>query len=145
MSGTYMVTVTNIAGCTATASKSVTVNTSPTPVINGITSLCSGGSIFLIASGGNSYAWSGPDGYAINGHSIVRSGATTIMSGTYTVTVNDSNGCSGVTSVEVTVHQTPIASITGSTVVCVGSTITLTATGGGTYAWSGPGGFKLIR
>ncbi|QQS30900.1 MAG: hypothetical protein IPM47_08250 [Sphingobacteriales bacterium] len=142
MSGLYVVTVTNTAGCTATASKSVTVNSSPSPTILGNTSLCSGSSIFLVSSGGNSYLWSGPDGFTSTGHSIVRSGATTLMSGIYTVTVNDTNGCTGATSIEVTVHQTPATVITGSTVVCVGNTITLNATGGGvSYQWSGPGGY----
>ncbi|HNY03694.1 MAG TPA: hypothetical protein PKG48_13940, partial [Bacteroidales bacterium] len=47
--GSYTVTVTNSAGCTATANRSVTVNTLPTAVItaDGPTTFCLGGSVTL--------------------------------------------------------------------------------------------------
>ncbi|QQS29323.1 MAG: T9SS type A sorting domain-containing protein [Sphingobacteriales bacterium] len=62
-----------------------------------------GGTISLLASGGNSYNWSGPGGYTRIGNSVLRTGATTAMSGTYTVTVTGSGGCKATASVVVTV------------------------------------------
>ena len=60
--GTYTVTVTDWQGgpCTATASKTVTVNPSLNPTItaNGPTTFCIGGSVTLTASPAQIYQWS---------------------------------------------------------------------------------------
>ncbi|OWY19726.1 hypothetical protein C7N43_26110, partial [Sphingobacteriales bacterium UPWRP_1] len=56
----------------------------------------------------------------------------------YTVTVTDNNGCTATASTTPTINSLPVAAITGVTSYC-GTTTTpsdLTATGGGTYAWS---------
>ncbi|HRK27875.1 MAG TPA: HYR domain-containing protein [Chitinophagales bacterium] len=139
--GVYTVTVTSTQGCSASASKTVAVNSNPEPLITGATGVCAGGTISLFASGGNTYTWSGPNGYSTTGFTVHRTGATVAMSGTYTVTVSNANGCTGVTSVDVTVHPLPVAAISGNSAFCVGSTISLMASGGISYAWSGPGGF----
>ena len=60
--------------------------------------------------------------------------------GCYTVTVIDSNGCTTIASACVTNTGSLTAAITGNTTVCVGSTTTLTATGGSSYQWSGSAG-----
>ncbi|MDP4761501.1 MAG: Ig-like domain-containing protein, partial [Crocinitomicaceae bacterium] len=128
---TITYTVTNGNGCTAAATASVTVNTAATATITagGATTFCSGGSVVLTASTGSSYAWSnGAQTQAI----------TVTAGGSYYVTVTNASGCSSTsTATVVTVNQTPIAAIssTGST-SCLGSTVTLTATGGISYAWS---------
>ncbi|HRI27330.1 MAG TPA: T9SS type A sorting domain-containing protein [Chitinophagales bacterium] len=107
----------------------------------GSTNVCVGGTIGLTATGGNTYQWSGPNGYTNTGASITRNGATTAMSGTYTVTITH-NECSVVRSINVMVHPTPSATISGATSVCNGGTISLSAPAGAvSYAWSGPGGF----
>lgn len=109
--------------------------------LSGTVDVCVGGVIYLVATGGNTYQWSGPGGYTNTGGSITRSGAMTVMSGTYTVTITN-NECSVVRSIDVTVHLKPVATITGVTPVCSGGTISLSAPAGAiSYAWSGPGGF----
>ncbi len=109
--------------------------------LNGTTDVCIGGVIGLVATGGNQYQWSGPNGYTNVGNSISRSAANTTMSGTYYVTITN-NECSVVLSIEVTVHPKPTATLSGATSVCSGGTIMLTApSGAATYQWSGPGGF----
>jgi len=136
--GEAVITVTgsNANGCTATASTTVpiTANNVPTPVVDasGPTSFCEGGSVYLTAPSGSnySYRWS--------------TGATTQLirvdvSGSYSVTVTDGASTCGSTSapVVVTVHPpaaTPI--ITGTTVFCAGSSTTLTASVGSSYALS---------
>ncbi len=144
MSGTYTVTVTNAGGCTAFASKVVTVNTLPTVSISGTTNVCVGAVVSLMASGGSSYAWSGP-GFSATTATINRPNANISMSGTYTVTVTSSSGCKSTASIVVTVNPKPTAAITGNSSVCTGSTLTLTASGGVSYAWSGPLGFSDVN
>jgi predicted transcriptional regulator len=55
---------------------------------------------------------------------------------TYTVTVTDENGCSSSKEVTVTVHPLPTAVIIGDTEICIGSSTSLTASGGTSYVWS---------
>ncbi|MCC7224746.1 MAG: hypothetical protein IT273_13535, partial [Chitinophagales bacterium] len=126
-SGTYTVTVTN-NGCTATASQVVTVNSATASIIpSGPTTFCTGGSVVLVANGGGSYAWSTGE---------ATQSITASATGTYTVTVTN-NGCTATASQVVTVNSAT-ASITpsGPTTVCAPATVDLTASGGGTYAWS---------
>jgi uncharacterized repeat protein (TIGR01451 family) len=132
--GAYSVTVTDAAGCSATsATTNVTVNPVPTATItpSGPTTFCSGGSVTLTAPGGMAgYLWS--------------NGATTpsivvTSSGSYTVTVTNASGCSDTSApANVTVDPTPSASITpdGPTTFCSGGSVTLSASGGGSYLWS---------
>jgi len=140
MSGIYTVTATNADGCTQTASRLVTVSAT-TPTLSGNTQICTGNTISLTAFGGNSYAWSGP-GFSAAGSSIVRYNATVAMSGTYTVTVSGAASCTGTASVQVTVHPQPSATLSGTSSVCSGGTMTINAPAGGiSYLWSGPNGF----
>ena len=109
--------------------------------LNGNTNVCAGGVIGLIATGGNQYQWSGPNGYSATGGSITRTNATVAMSGAYTVTITN-NECSTVLSITVTVHPIPNAAITGATSVCSGGTIGFSVPAGAVgYAWTGPAGF----
>ena len=128
-SGTYTVTVTNTHGCTATATHDVTVHDLPHASISGDNEICSGESTTLTASGGSSYKWNtwlGSTGSSISVSS----------SGTYKVTVTDSHGCTATASHDVTVHSLPDADISGDDEACEGESITLTASGGGSYWWS---------
>lgn len=126
----YMIT--NAAGCSNTVTKVVTVNALPTVAVaaNGPLTFCQGGSVTLTASGGTSYAW--------DNSTITTPARTITTSGTYTVTVTNANGCFATSApVVVNVLALPNAAIasTGST-ICLGNTVTLTASGGVSYAWS---------
>ena len=121
----YTVTAHDTNGCSATASASVTVNPVPQGNISGYTTLCSGQSTTLTASGANSYHWN--------------TGATAPVitvntSGDYTCTFTNSYGCTATQTVTVNVFSEPI--ITGNTALCDGGSTTLTATGGDSYQWS---------
>jgi len=130
-SGTYSVTVSAGASCTATSSATVTVNSLPTVTISasGPTTFCTGGSVTLTASSGTGYLWS-------NGSTSSSISAT--QAGTYEVTVTSANGCSNSASQVVNIVSTPSATITpsGSTSICPGSSVTLSAPSGYTYSWS---------
>jgi gliding motility-associated-like protein len=136
--GTYTVTVTGSNGCTATAVQNITQNISAPNVTIAPPSTtiltCTATNINLIASGG-SYSWS-------NGTTVVGTSSILAVSapGTYTVTVTGGNGCTGTASQTITQNVTaPVAainSLTTTILTCTTPTITMTATGGGTYSWS---------
>ena len=131
-SGSYALTVTDANGCTATsAAIPVTVNVLPvvTATANGATTFCAGGSVTLTATGANTYVWS-------NGSTAPS--ITVNTSGNYDVTGTTLEGCSTTSnSIAVVVNALPTASIsTSGSTACLGTTVTLTAAGGSTYAWS---------
>lgn len=143
MAGVYTVTVTNANGCTATSSKTVVVNALPTATATASPNpVCSGSTLILSATGGVSYAWSGPGGFSATGANTQRYNIQPSQAGVYTVTVTNAGGCSSTASVTVAVNQTPNGTVTATpSTVCVGNSLQLGATGGGTYSWSGPFGF----
>ncbi len=129
-SGTFTVTVTDLNGCSGTASVSTTVNPLPTPVISGVTSICQNATTTFDAGAGYaSYQWSN----SASGQTI-----STGTAGTYSVTVTDANGCTGSASINLTVNPLPTPSISGNTVFCLGNSSTLNAGSGYTsYLWNG--------
>jgi hypothetical protein len=71
----------------------ITIHPNPIPVISGNAALCAGGSLTLSSSSASSYSWT-PNGQTT-------SSITVNSTGTYGVTVTDSNGCTGSASVVV--------------------------------------------
>jgi|GEM_PF-1854807 len=137
---TYTVTGTS-AGCSATASTTVTVNAAPSvSIASSSTTICSGASVSLTASGANSYSWSGPSGYTATGSTIVVAPTAT---GTYTVTGTNSAGCTATASQQITVTSAPSVSVSpASATICAGGSTTLTASGATTYLWSPAAGLS---
>ncbi|MBK8625464.1 MAG: DUF11 domain-containing protein [Saprospiraceae bacterium] len=130
---TYTVTVTSVQGCTASSSRTVTVNgLTINAIISGSDEVCSGQPTTLTSSltGGtaNSYIWS-------NNATTSAINVAPAINTTYTVTITDNNGCTDTASKLVTVKALPIVTVTGPD-ACQGGSTTLTATGGGTYFWS---------
>ena len=138
--GTYSATVTDATGCSGTATISIVVNPIPTPLSNNSGPYCPGNIISLSATGGGTYAWSGPNSFSSTNQNPTLLNATTAMSGIYTVTVT-LNGCTATTTTSVTVNPTPTVTAANTGPYCPGSTINLSSTGGGTYSWTGPNGF----
>ncbi|MBS1657826.1 MAG: T9SS type A sorting domain-containing protein, partial [Bacteroidetes bacterium] len=139
VAGTYAVTVTNSAGCSTSASTTISVNTLPSVSATG-GDVCTGSTLNLTASGGTSYSWNGPNGFTSSSQNPSISNVTSAASGTYTVTATNSAGCSSTVTVSVTVKSLPTAVATGGN-VCTGSTLNLSASGGTSYTWIGPNGF----
>jgi hypothetical protein len=126
---TYSVTVTDANGCQGNTSVTVVVNPLPTPIITGDLTICEGETTRLTASGGTSYVWN-------NGVNVYWQDVNPTETTTYSVTVTDSNGCQGNTSVTVVVNPLPTPSITGDLTICEGETTRLTASGGTSYVWN---------
>lgn len=146
MTGTYTVVAANSYGCTAQATTEVTVNAAPAAgASNDDGPWCEGETIQLNSTpnGMTTYSWSGPS-FSSSVQNPTRSNATTAMTGTYYVTVTNSNGCTATASTTVTVYANPTPTgINGNTPVCASSgtsTEVYTVTGytsGSTFAWSG--------
>lgn len=125
--GTYTVTVTDLNGCTASASYNLSNNPLPLVGITGSTVICAGSSSVLTATGGGTYLWS---------NNATSASITVNVAGTYTVTVTNTSGCTATASKTLTVNPSATASITGLSTICAGGTSVFTAGGGGTYLWS---------
>ncbi|MCC6385489.1 MAG: PKD domain-containing protein [Bacteroidia bacterium] len=111
--GTYTVTVTSAAGCTASSSALISVGGS---VINNLanSAFCQGDSAVLNAGNpGSTYNWS----TGATSQSIV-----VYTSGTYSVTITDGSGCSGTVSTTVNVYPLPQAQFIPND-VCIGDSM----------------------
>ncbi len=64
-----------------------------------------GNTINLIATGGDNYSWSGPNGFSSNMQNPEIPNATLNMSGTYTVQVTNSLGCSSFAETQISVKS----------------------------------------
>ncbi len=137
--GTYNYTVSDANGCSLNGTVALTEPATPVVVTaTGETLACPGdadGDISLTVNGGTgtyTYSWSnGPTTSSQNG----------LATGTYTVTVTDSNNCTAVTSAVIDVVNPVLITTVDGTVDCANDTdgsVSVTATGGTapyTYVW----------
>lgn len=130
--GTYSVIITDAKGCSASASATITQPVSALSATTSITHItCSGGAtgaIDLIPTGGTapySFVWN--DG-------VTAEDRTGLVTGTYSVTVSDTNACSTIITATVTQAVSPITAASDvMNVSCFGGSngeIDLTPTGG---------------
>jgi hypothetical protein len=140
--GTYTVTVSGANGCTSSSAITISestglpsvsiANNTGTAVLN-----CNTTSISLTASGGTSYSW--------NNNMGTNATISVTQPGTYLVTVSAANGCQSSSSIVITQNiAVPTSGITNNTgsaeLNCTYGSISLTATGGSSYAWSNGSG-----
>lgn len=120
------------ATCNFEMTNLTTITVAPNPTINvNSGSICSGNSFTIIPSGANTYT--------IQGGNAVK---TPTANASYTVTGTSNDGCVSSTfaTSSITVTQLPtINANTSNTLICVGETATLTASGASTFTWN-PGG-----
>ncbi|MBL7933492.1 MAG: T9SS type A sorting domain-containing protein [Bacteroidia bacterium] len=131
--GIYNITLiaSNGNGDSSPAVETITINALPSVTVTPMTDVCLGDMTTLSGSGASTYVWTG--GITDN----TPFAATT--STTYVVTGTDGNGCSNTASASVNVKPIPTVAISGGTAVCMGSAISLTATGADSFAWvNGP-------
>jgi gliding motility-associated-like protein len=132
--GQYTLIVSDANNCEANTSVIITDSTPPTITFsNTINATCGQNNGSVTASGGNSYAWSTTPAQNT-------ATASNLTTGTYTVTITDSNGCTA--SRTTTITQTPPISLTVQSITDAacgqsnGSAV-VTATGGnGLYSFS---------
>jgi hypothetical protein len=145
-SGSYAVTGTTTAGCSAT-SAATTVTVTPLPAAPATTpaSRCDAGTLTLTASGapsGGTYAWytqqTGGTPVVVT---LTTNYTTPVLTATttYYVSILTSGGCEGPrAAVVATINPLPTVSIAagGPTSFCAGGSVVLTASGASTYQWS---------
>lgn len=149
--GTYNVTVTDNAGCSASATSTVTQPTmamqlSGLPTITNVTcnGLCNGSLSDVIIVGGTTpytYSWEGP-----NGFTATTANLPNLCADSYTGTVTDANGCTYSPATALTITQpdaltvtlTPIDATASTTSITDGSVTSLVSGGVSayTYIWS---------
>lgn len=128
--GSYTVKLVMYSACGADSAMQIITSQTTALSSNGNFSICSGNSATLQASGANSYTWSNSSGSA----SVEVSPQATTQ---YTVIGSYTNGCSSNSAiVTVSVLPSPTLSVSGTTSVCAGQSISLTASGASLYAWS---------
>ncbi len=126
----YTVTGASAAGCTSTAQFTLTVLPIPTVVaVANPTAICPGFASTLSANGASTYSWStGGSGSTI--------AVTPTLTSTYTVLATAANGCTGSSTVAVSVNTVPVLAATATpTSICQGGTATLSVGGATSYTW----------
>ena len=98
------------------------------PNLTGLTSVCNGQTITLVASGGLNYVWSTGN----TGDSLTFSPSASKYY--YVAITNDS--CTRNDSIDITVHPVPTPTISNAQTICEGNSAALSASGGLAYFWS---------
>ncbi|MCC6726557.1 MAG: T9SS type A sorting domain-containing protein [Saprospiraceae bacterium] len=149
--GNYVLTVTTAAGCTASASASVSIqNNIPAANPSAVGQLtCVTTQTTINANpdqAGYNFAWTGPNGFTSN-----LQNPSVNTAGTYTLVVTDpASACNSSSSVVVTQNLNPPTGITAElgTVNCAAQTFDLQGDANETtvsYAWNGPNGFTASQ
>ncbi len=128
--GSYKLFVSNSAlSCQDTTTAQI-ITVLPLPAVNAGSSqsICAGTSVTLTGSGAQNYTWNNS---VVNGQSFIPAVSTT-----YTVTGTTAFGCSNTAQVSVSVNPNPVVSVPSNDTICVGETITLTATGAPSLIWN---------
>ncbi|MBL8002658.1 MAG: gliding motility-associated C-terminal domain-containing protein [Flavobacteriales bacterium] len=134
----YTVTITTPEGCVITDSMVVTVETTPPVPVSNDTSVCAGGSVQLLVSGGTTYTWLPAPGITdLDGSDPV---VTPPAPSYYFVNVANSCG-STLDSVFVDV-QVVVADAWPDTTVCPGESVMLFASGATSYTWTPASGLN---
>lgn len=133
-------------GCTATHNGPVVLSNPALPVVTAapLITVCAGDTVFLTAgsaTGGVTYNWSGPGGFASTAQNPVISGTTSAMSGNYSVTVS-LLGCVSVPDTTlVTINDRPAAPGVSPVAYCQNApSSALSATGSNLLWYTGPSG-----
>ncbi|HPH62600.1 MAG TPA: PKD domain-containing protein [Paludibacteraceae bacterium] len=137
-SQTYSVTGT-LNGCSSSANFFVEVLQLPTIWIEGLTQICHGDSLFLVAKGAETYNW---------GEGTLKDQLNTLpfSSTTYKLSGTDENKCTNQIDVPITVLSKPDINIKGETMVCINTQADLTASDGcEVYAWNNGNSGKNIQ
>lgn len=129
--GVNTITYANSVGtCVATSSSSFVVNAVPNISVSGNLSICEGQSTTLLANGASTYTWNNS---VIHPFILVSPNLTSV----YTVTGSDAvTNCTNSKSITVSVLPNPALTILGDSLLCLGETRTLFASGANTYSWS---------
>ncbi len=122
-----LIAIDNTTGFSDTITLNITVKQGVVVNLGNDTSVCSGSSVLLTASDGNTYLWNTGD---------TTQSISADTTGSYFVQVTNSNNCSATDTVTVSINPLPTADAGNNQTVCTGISVILIATGGVNYQWT---------
>ncbi|MDX2173463.1 MAG: gliding motility-associated C-terminal domain-containing protein [Bacteroidota bacterium] len=134
LNGNFTVTGTDLNGCSNTATLSQVIFPGLTPQAVGSIG-CINDNLTLSVSAGNSYQWTGPNGFSSTLQNPTIPNANLSNSGSYTVVVTPTSGCAGIAVANCSIFPNPTVGFVGNTELCKGATFTFTGTGALNYKW----------
>lgn len=141
--GNYTCTIVDANGCVITKSVNIMQPTQLTVSAGPDQNICTGSMATLSggATGGTApYAYSWIPITGLSSPNTQNTQASPASTTVYSVMVTDANNCAGNDQLTLTVSPLPTpAASTSGTITCVTPAVTVTATGGTTYMWAGPG------
>jgi len=136
----YFVTGKAADGCSAT--DTVTVSVQPPPTLTAAANqpeACTNSNLTLSAHGGDTYAWTNPNGQSLGNDSSIT--FIPVIGGDYQVVI-DNSFCqlTRTITIPITVNDPPTINVTSTNdISCTLGQTTLNATGASTFQWSGGG------
>src|SRR6185503_17757315 len=100
-----------------------------------------GSTLSFTGSGGATYSWSGPNGFASGFQNPSIPNVQMAANGVYSLIVT-AGTCSNITTATVVINPLPTPTAISNSPVCLLQPINFTGSGGTTYTWSGPGGYN---
>jgi gliding motility-associated-like protein len=137
---TYTVSVSSGTCPPSTATVTVTVVQAPQASLSPDVSICAGAQTTLTASGGDTYAWSPPEGLSQTSGSTVT--ATPTVTTTYTVSAQRQGCTPSTASVTVTVISSDAPDAGPDVAICRGESVVLEGSGSGDLVWSPAAGLS---
>lgn len=123
---------------------SITINVLPSPTLSVAQSpsaVCSGKNLTVTTTGANTYTYIlGGGSSTLNPIALIAPSVNSLTTVQFTIGGSGSNGCISAGIYTLAVNPNPTISLSASSpTVCVGSSVTLSASGADTYQWSGSG------
>lgn len=130
---TYTLLGYNGTGCPGATTLALAVKPAPTvAAVANASAICSGNSATFTASGALTYTWNGNS--SLTGSTVVLTPSTSIA---VQVVGTNSLGCSAAANtVIIVLAAPPVVATAAQTLVCMGQSVTINATGASTYSWN---------
>ena len=107
----------------------------PTTSTSSNSPACESSTLTLTASGGSTYAWTGPNNFSSSLNPATINNVTQAAKGKYYVTVTSAAGCTQNDFTVVSIVPKPFVNAGNDVGVCKGNSTTLHATGANNYSW----------
>ncbi|MBD3637462.1 MAG: gliding motility-associated C-terminal domain-containing protein [Crocinitomicaceae bacterium] len=131
--GTYQVTYQTSGTCPQSSSVTITISNAFDATINGAGPFCGTDAAVNLTAADGGGVWSGN---GITDPNLGTFDPSVAGIGNHTITYTISGSCGDADSIDIVVDNNTVASLQGSHYMDYGSSVTLNASGGGTYFWS---------